>query len=57
MATKHIKIRDYAAMHGVQYRTVWNWIKKGLDLGEGFTAYRLPSGSWMIRVEEKDAED
>ena len=24
-----VKISDYAKMHGVTYRTVWNWIKNG----------------------------
>ena len=23
------KISEYAKLKGVQYRTVWNWIKKG----------------------------
>jgi predicted site-specific integrase-resolvase len=43
---KKVKIREYAKEHSVTYRTVWNWVKKGLVKYE-----QLPSGTILIIVE------
>lgn len=41
------KISEYAKLKKVSYRTVWNWIKKGLLETE-----RTPSGRILIKIEE-----
>lgn len=40
---KKIKISEYAKENSVTYRTVWNWVKKGLVKYE-----QLPSGTILI---------
>ena len=41
------KISEYAKLKGVQYRTVWNWIKKGTVQIE-----RTETGRVLVIVEE-----
>jgi len=43
---KKIKISEYAKLHSVTYRTVWNWVKKSLVKYE-----QLPSGTILIITE------
>ena len=43
LCMKKVKIREYAKEHSVTYRTVWNWVKKGLVKYE-----QLPSGTILI---------
>lgn len=43
---KKVKISEYAKLNAVTYRTVWNWVKKGLVKYE-----KLPSGTILIIVE------
>lgn len=44
---KKIKLSQYAKENAVTYRTVWNWVKKGIVKFE-----QLPSGTILILVED-----